>query len=74
VFVFRARGKVSPFRTPGYPVTPIVFLALSLWTVYYGVKSHPTLTLEIGGVLVAGAVIYLATARGKDRLPIEADE
>jgi len=74
VFVFRRRGKVSPYRTPGYPITPIVFLALSLWTVYFGVKAHPTLTLEIGAVLVAGAVIYIATARGKDRLPIEADE
>ena len=74
VFVFRARGKVAPFRTPGYPVTPLLFLALSLWTVYFGVSSQPKLSLEIAAVLVAGAVVYLATARGKPRTPIEVDE
>ena len=41
VFVFRSRGKVSPYRTPGYPVTPLLFLALSVWTVYFGVSKQP---------------------------------
>ncbi len=74
VFVFRARGKVAPFRTPGYPVTPLLFLALSLWTVYFGVSARPVLSLEISAVLVVGAVVYMATSRGKARTPIEADE
>ena len=74
VFVFRARGKVSPYRTPGYPVTPILFIALSVWTVYFGVSSQPKLSGEIGVVLALGTVLYLATSRGKPRTPIEADE
>jgi APA family basic amino acid/polyamine antiporter len=74
VFVFRARGKVAPFRTPGYPVTPLLFVALSVWTVYFGVSAQPKLSLEIAAVLAVGTLIYMATSRGKARTPIEADE
>jgi APA family basic amino acid/polyamine antiporter len=74
VFVFRMRGQVAPFRTPGYPVTPIFFLALSIWTVYFGVKAEPKLSLEIGAGLAVGTAVYLLTARGKSRVPIEEDE
>ena len=51
VFVFRARGKLAAYRTPGYPVTPLVFIALSLWTVYNGVAGQLMLSLEIVAVL-----------------------
>jgi APA family basic amino acid/polyamine antiporter len=74
VFIFRARGKVAPFRTPGYPVTPLLFIAVSLWTVYFGMSGQPKVSLTILAVLVVGAAIYLATSRGKPRTPIEADE
>jgi len=74
VFIFRSRGKVSPYRTPGYPITPLAFLALSAWTVYYGARAEPTLTVEIAAMLAVGTVVYLVTARGKARTPIEADE
>jgi APA family basic amino acid/polyamine antiporter len=74
VFVFRARGMKSPFRTPLYPLTPLLFLALSAWTVYFGAAAEPRLTAEIAAVLVVGTAIYLVTARGKPRTPIEADE
>ena len=74
VFVFRARGKTAPYRTPGYPVTPLLFIALSLWTVYFGVSARPKVSAVIAGVLVAGSAVYLLTARNKPRTPIEADE
>jgi APA family basic amino acid/polyamine antiporter len=74
VFVFRMRGKVAPYRTPGYPVTPVVFLSLSLWAVYYGAKARPLLAIAMAIVLVLGAVIYLLTASSKPRIQIEADE
>jgi len=74
VFVFRARGKTSPYRVPGYPVTPLLFIALSAWTVYFGASSDLKLTAEIAVVLAVGTAIYLLTSKGKPRTPIEADE
>lgn len=74
VFVFRARGKVAPYRTPGYPVTPILFIGLSLWTVYFGVSANPKVSAIIVAVLVAGSAVYVLTVRNKARMPIEADE
>ena len=74
VFIFRARGTHSAYRTPGYPVTPILFIALSVWTVYFGARKEPNLTLVMVAVLVVGTVVYLATSRSKARTPIEADE
>jgi APA family basic amino acid/polyamine antiporter len=74
VFVFRARGKIAPYRTPGYPVTPLLFIALSLWTVYFGISANPRVSAVIVAVLITGSAVYLLTARGKARTPIEADE
>jgi APA family basic amino acid/polyamine antiporter len=74
VFVFRARGKQSPYRTWGYPVTPILFVLMSAWIVYYRVAQHPLQSLAVAGLLAVGAVIYLFTARGKTHTPMEADE
>jgi basic amino acid/polyamine antiporter, APA family len=74
LFVFRMRGQVAPFRVPGYPITPLLFLALSAWTVFFGVSSQLKLSAEIAAVLVVGGVLYFFTSHGKARTPIEADE
>lgn len=67
VFVFRARGQVAASRTPGYPVTPLIFMALSLWTLYFGISSQPRLSIEIATVLIVGTAIYLVTSRSRAR-------
>jgi len=74
VFVFRARGRTAPYRTLGYPVTPILFIALSVWIVYLRVLSAPKQSAAVGALLVVGAIVYLATSRGRVHTPIEADE
>ncbi|HEY3803113.1 MAG TPA: amino acid permease [Kofleriaceae bacterium] len=70
------KGPVAPtgFRTPLYPIAPLLFVALSVWTVIFGVSAEPKLSAEILAVLVAGAVVYTVSSRGKPRTPIEADE
>lgn len=46
-----------PFKTWGYPITPILFLAVSLWSMIWAVQGRPTesflglATAGIGGVL-----------------------
>ncbi|MBX3160307.1 MAG: APC family permease [Deltaproteobacteria bacterium] len=74
VFVFRLRKRTSPYRTWGYPVTPAVFIALSLWFVYLRVKGAPKESAIVGVMLVVGAVIYALTSKGMQHTKIEEDE
>jgi APA family basic amino acid/polyamine antiporter len=74
VFVFRARGKVSPYRMLGYPVTPVLFIALSVMIVYLRVTSSPKQSGVVAALLLVGGLVYIVTVRGKSRIAIEADE
>jgi APA family basic amino acid/polyamine antiporter len=60
-FVLRVRrpGAERPYRAWLWPITPVLFLALSVWLIYQGVKLHPTECLQYGGgTLVSGVVAY----------------
>jgi APA family basic amino acid/polyamine antiporter len=60
VIVLRRREPdlMRPYRTWGYPVTPIVFLALEGWMVFYVVREKP-LTAGVGaGTVVVGLILY----------------
>ncbi len=68
VFVFRlrdARAKVATpkgtYRTWGYPVTPIAFMALSAWIAYAQFRASKTESAMVAGTLLVGAVVYLLT-------------
>lgn len=71
VFILRARGLRAAYRTWGYPLTPIAFIALSAWIAYSQIRSQPKESAIVGGVLVVGALLYLVMSRGK---PPVADE
>jgi len=47
-----------PFKTPGYPVTPLIFLAISLWLIWFGVSAEPLESLAAIGIVLSGLVIY----------------
>lgn len=56
----------QPYRTWGYPVTPLIFLAVTGWTLAYILRDRP---LEAGlglGLIAVGLVIYAVT-RARDR-------
>jgi APA family basic amino acid/polyamine antiporter len=74
VFVFRQRGKTSPYRTWGYPVTPVLFILLSAWIVYLRVKAAPWQSGVVGLVLLAGAGVYVLTSKNIQHTRIEEDE
>jgi basic amino acid/polyamine antiporter, APA family len=51
-----------PFRTWGYPVTPLLFLAISVWAMIWNFRGRPVESiLALITVLVGGAVFYLTT-------------
>jgi APA family basic amino acid/polyamine antiporter len=61
VIVLRIRRPDSsrPFRAWGYPVTPVLFLAVSTWTMIWAVRGRPVesllglATAALGGILCA---------------------
>lgn len=61
VLVLRRRlpDTVRPFRTPLYPLTPLLFAASSLYMVYASVAYVRTGALAGIGVLVLGALVAL---------------
>jgi APA family basic amino acid/polyamine antiporter len=74
VFVFRARGKVGPYRTFGYPVTPILFVGLSAMIVVLQFMAKPKQSAMVLGVIAVGGLLYAFTTAGKGHIKIEADE
>ena len=65
VFLVRRRGLALPYRMPGYPVTPVIFLLLMAWMIVSGVLVKPTAALAGGVTLVAGLLVYRFT-RGNE--------
>ncbi|NVO85501.1 APC family permease [Hymenobacter terrestris] len=60
LFVLRLRQPelVRPYRAWGYPLTPLLFLLLNGWTLWYIARDKPTETLYGLATLVAGLLVY----------------
>jgi APA family basic amino acid/polyamine antiporter len=52
-------GLERPYRTFGYPVTPLLFILSNLWIIIYSIKDNPYVLLYGGGTIVAGILIYI---------------
>ena len=50
-----------PFRVPGYPVTPILYIAASLWMLYFLTAKHPEESAWGLATLVLGWLVYLVS-------------
>jgi APA family basic amino acid/polyamine antiporter len=60
LFVMRikANNKSATYKTFGYPITPLVFLILSGWTLYHTMHDQLTESLYGLGTILAGSIIY----------------
>jgi basic amino acid/polyamine antiporter, APA family len=47
-----------PYRAWGYPVTPVVFLTVMLWMMYYLVINRPVQSLAGFAMMLSGVAIY----------------
>lgn len=67
--VFVARIKYPdiprPYRTWGYPITPIIFLAISVWMLVFILRDKPVESLAGFATLAIGIVVYLLTTKNK---------
>jgi basic amino acid/polyamine antiporter, APA family len=62
VFVMRFRQPKAErvYKTWGYPVTPLIFLAATTWTMYVIFQRYPNESLIALGVVLLGLIVYLA--------------
>ncbi|MEM9388367.1 MAG: amino acid permease [Pseudomonadota bacterium] len=60
VFVLRARQPdlPRPYRTAWYPLPPLVYLAITGWTLVYLAVSNVTEAAVAAGIIVSGLVFY----------------
>ena len=59
----RAPARVRPFRVPGYPVTPIVFIVFAIVLLVSTVFAKPLISGFGVGVMAIGAVVYAVVLR-----------
>ena len=69
VLRFRQPALPRPYRTWGYPVTPLIFLAISLWMMIHIFRSNPRESLAGLGTLGLGLLVYFASPKRAD-LPL----
>jgi APA family basic amino acid/polyamine antiporter len=65
VFVLRWRQPLlpRPYRTFAYPLTPLVYLALTGWTLTFVLVNKPVEGVFGLGVIASGLVFYFVSAR-----------
>jgi APA family basic amino acid/polyamine antiporter len=63
LFILRIREPElpRPFKTWGYPVTPVIFLALNFWILYFIITSKPSVFIAGGITVAAGLIIYFVS-------------
>ena len=70
VFILRRRqGEESPYLTWGYPVTPLIFLAISLTTLIFTLIRHPSESLLGLLTVLLGLPIYWLSPRIEPDFP-----
>lgn len=65
VFVLRRKQPdlIRPYRTWGYPVTPLLFLAVTAWMLWHILCSKPTESLVGLGLAALGLMLYLLSEK-----------
>jgi APA family basic amino acid/polyamine antiporter len=63
LFRLRREGRAHFKVCIGYPLTPLVFLAFTLWMTIWSIREEPQASLAGLATLVVGYVLYLFRAR-----------
>jgi basic amino acid/polyamine antiporter, APA family len=52
-------GLPRPYRSPGYPIVPLLFIAAMLALLANSLREHPESTAWTLGAVLAGIPVYL---------------
>ena len=64
VLRFRQPELERPYRTWGYPVTPIVFVALMGWMILWSIAAEPMVAVAGVATIAAGLLLWVVVRRG----------
>ncbi len=65
VYRFRCPDAPRPYQTWGYPITPIIFLGISLWMLIFIFQDKPLESLAGLGTIALGLPFYFIGIRHK---------
>ena len=67
VFIYRFRYPQAPrpYQTWGYPVTPFIFLGISLWMLVFLLIDKPVESLTGMATLLLGLIVYFVASKNK---------
>lgn len=71
VYVMRIRHPElpRPYKTPGYPVTPAIFLIITGWMVVYVIKDNYRVALVGLATVLVGVIVYFIAAQFNKNKP-----
>ena len=55
---FKKPHLERPYKTFGYPITPILFISGNLWIIVFSIMSSPMVTIYAVGTIIIGNMIY----------------
>jgi APA family basic amino acid/polyamine antiporter len=58
-----------PYRVWLYPIPPVVFLIITIWMMFYLLRSHPAESLAGLATALLGLLIYFCAQQRRDRSP-----
>jgi len=60
MMVLRAKGLYlkSPYKTFGYPITPLFFILFNVWMIVFCIKENPMVSLYSGGTIACGVLVF----------------
>jgi APA family basic amino acid/polyamine antiporter len=65
VFIFRRRGEQPRYRMWGYPIVPVLFIAISAVLLYYTFAQNLRNSMAGLIVIIAGVPVFYGFARGR---------
>ncbi|MBS1977967.1 MAG: amino acid permease [Bacteroidetes bacterium] len=65
IFFLRKRFADRPFRTPLYPLPPLIFIVVTGWMIYYMFREDPKIIFYSLATIVPGLILYYFSAAKK---------
>ena len=65
IFILRKTHKDRPFHLPFYPFTPILFIIVTCWMIYYMFREDPKIIFYSLATMIPGAILYFSVSKSK---------